>query len=140
MAIRKNSEDARLVGSRTGEPPTVTVLVIDDVRDTAESLAEYLRTGHGFEVRVATDGETGLKWAQAEPPDAVVCDVGLPGLDGLQVARQIRETVVPTPLLIAVTGFGGIYSQDTALGPFDHYLVKPADPREVAALVETRGG
>jgi DNA-binding response OmpR family regulator len=119
-------------------PPArpVTVLVIEDVRDTADSLAEFLRTGYGFDVRVATDGETGLKWAQADPPDAIVCDIGLPRLDGLQVARQVRDTVSPCPLLIAVTAYGGTFPQAAALGPFDHYLVKPADPFELAALIE----
>ncbi len=116
-------------------PPPVTVLVIDDVRDTADSLADYLRTVHGFEVRVATDGATGLKWAVADPPAAVVCDLGLPGLDGLKVAEQIRDAVSPAPLLIAVTGFGGTFTADAAAGPFDAYFVKPADPARIAALV-----
>ena len=115
--------------------PPVTVLVIDDVRDTADSLADYLRAVHGFEVRVATDGATGLKWAVADPPSAVVCDLGLPGLDGLKVAQQIRDAVSPPPLLIAVTGFGGTFTEDAATGPFDAYLVKPADPARIAALV-----
>jgi len=113
----------------------VTVLVIEDVRDTADTLAEFLTQGYGFDVRVATDGETGLKWAQCDPPDAVVCDIGLPGLDGLQVARQIRDTVSPCPLLIAVTAYGGTYTQAEALGPFDHYFVKPADPFDLAAVI-----
>jgi two-component system, OmpR family, response regulator len=123
----------------------VTVLVIDDVRDTADSLADYLRAAHEYVVRVATDGATGLKWAAADPPDAVVCDLGLPGLDGLKVAEQLRDAVSPAPFLIAVTGFSGT---DAATGPFDAYLVKPADPARIAALVGrfarqgtgTRGG
>jgi CheY-like chemotaxis protein len=117
----------------------VTVLVIEDVQDTADTLAEFLREGYGFEVRVATDGETGLKWAQADPPDAVVCDIGLPRLDGLKVAEQVRDTVSPRPLLIAVTAYGGTYTAAAAKGPFDHYLVKPADPFAVAALIEPLG-
>ena len=113
----------------------VTVLVIEDVQDTADTLAEFLTQGYGFEVSVAADGETGLKWAQADPPDAVVCDIGLPRLDGLKVAEQIRHTVSPCPLLIAVTAYGGTYTAADALGPFDHYLVKPADPRAITALL-----
>jgi DNA-binding response OmpR family regulator len=113
----------------------MTVLVIDDLKDAADALADYLRAGHGFEVRVATDGATGLKWVLADPPDAVVCDLGLPGLDGLKVAEQIRDALAPAPLLIAVTGFCGTYTQDTATGPFDAYLVKPADPARIASLV-----
>jgi DNA-binding response OmpR family regulator len=113
----------------------VTVLVIDDMKDAADKLAEYLRAAHGYDVRVATDGATGLKWAVADPPNAVVCDLGLPGLDGLKVAEQIRDALSPAPLLIAVTGFTGTFTADAASGPFDAYLVKPADPARIAALV-----
>ena len=119
-------------------PPTppVSVLVIDDVQDAADSLALYLRTAHGFEVRTALDGEQGLKLAVADPPDAVVCDIGVPRMDGFQVAQQLSDLLAPRPLLIAVTGFGGTFPREQALRVFDHYLVKPADPSEVASLIE----
>jgi DNA-binding response OmpR family regulator len=113
----------------------ISVLVIDDLKDTADTLAEYLRQGCGYEVRVANDGVTGLKWAQKQPPDVVISDIGLPQLDGLQVARQIRETVFPCPLLIAVTAYGGTFTRESAYEAFDYYHVKPADPRDIAALV-----
>lgn len=122
-----------------GEPQPLSVLIIEDQSDVAETLRLFLELRGGYDVRVASDGETGLKWAQADPPDAVVCDIGLPRLDGLQVARQIRETVTPCPLLIAVTAYGGTYTQHDALGPFDHYFLKPADPFELAALIDPLG-
>ena len=114
----------------------VKVLVIDDAPDTAETLAEFLLQGFGFDARVAHDGPTGLESAKADPPVAVVCDLGLPGLDGLEVARRIRETVAPCPLLIAVTGHGEVFTEDKAADAFDFYAVKPANPFVIAALVE----
>jgi CheY-like chemotaxis protein len=51
------------------------------------------------------------------------------------VARQVRDTVVPCPLLVAVTAYGGTYTKADATGPFDHYLVKPADPFELERLL-----
>jgi DNA-binding response OmpR family regulator len=119
-------------------PPSrpVSVVVIDDVQDAADSLALYLRTINGFEVRTALDGEQGLKLTIADPPDAVVCDIGVPRMDGIQVARQLADILSPRPLLIAVTGFEGIFTREQALQVFDHYLVKPADPSEVASLIE----
>jgi DNA-binding response OmpR family regulator len=112
------------------------VLVIDDAPDTAETLAEFLLQGYGFDARVAHDGNSGLASAKADPPVAIVCDLGLPGLDGLEVARRIRDTVSPCPLLIAVTGRGDAFPEEAAVDMFDFYAVKPANPFVIAALVE----
>jgi CheY-like chemotaxis protein len=116
----------------------LSVLVIEDVHDTADTLAEFLRAGCGYEVAVAYDGETGLKRAVTDRPDVVVCDIGLPRLDGFKVAQQITELVSPKPLLIAVTAYGGTFRREQAMQVFDHYLTKPADPRVVAGLIEAR--
>jgi DNA-binding response OmpR family regulator len=113
----------------------ISVLVIEDVVDTADSLAKFLHLGAGVEVRVAYNGETGAKMAFADPPDAVVCDIGLPRLNGLHVAAELAE-MKPKPLLIAVTAYGGVYTEDLARAAgFDHYLVKPADPFEIQRLI-----
>src|SRR6476469_7781426 len=69
--------------------PCASVLVIDDNMDAADSLARFLRIGAGFDVRVAYDGQSGVKSAVQQPPDAVVCDIGLPRLDGKQVAKEL---------------------------------------------------
>ena len=116
----------------------VSVLIIEDVHDTADTLAEFLRTACGYEVAVAYDGETGLKRAVADRPDVVVCDIGLPRLDGFKVAQQVTEFVSPKPQLIAVTAYGGTFRREQAMQVFDHYLTKPADPRAVAALIQAR--
>jgi DNA-binding response OmpR family regulator len=114
----------------------IKVLVIDDAPDTAETLAEFLLQGYGFDARVAHDGLAGLAAAAADPPVAVVCDLGLPKLDGLAVARRIRDAVSPCPLLIAVTGRGDAFPEEAAIDAFDHYTLKPANPFVIAALIE----
>jgi DNA-binding response OmpR family regulator len=120
--------------SSTAAPP-VTVLVIEDLMDTADSLARFLHVGAGIEVRVAYNGEAGVKLAFADPPTVVVCDIGLPRLNGLRVASELAE-LKPKPLLIAVTAYGGVYTEDLARAAgFDHYLVKPADPFEIERLI-----
>jgi DNA-binding response OmpR family regulator len=124
--------------SPTAAPP-ISVLVIEDVMDTADSLARFLRVGAGLDVRVAYNGEAGVKLAFADPPAAVVCDIGLPRLNGLKVAGELAE-LKPRPLLIAVTAYGGVYTEDLARAAgFDHYLVKPADPFEIERLILEHG-
>jgi DNA-binding response OmpR family regulator len=118
-------------------PPVARVLVIEDNQDTADSIARFLRVGCGFEVRTTLDGEKGLKLALADPPDAIVCDIGLPRLNGLKVARELTDTLSIKPLLIAVTAYGGTYPEDMAReAGFDHYLVKPADPFRIEGLIQ----
>jgi DNA-binding response OmpR family regulator len=121
----------------TSPPPVARVLVIEDNQDTAESIARFLRVGCGFDVRTTFDGEKGVKLALADPPDVVVCDIGLPRLNGLQVARELVVGLTPKPLLIAVTAYGGTYPEEAARAAgFDHYLVKPADPFRIEGLIE----
>ncbi|HKB01040.1 MAG TPA: response regulator [Gemmataceae bacterium] len=116
---------------------TISVLIVEDNRDAAESLGRFLRLGCGYRVRLAYDGEQGLRSALAEPPDAIVCDINLPKKDGFGVARDLVESLPVKPLLIAVTAFSGDYplAQAEAAG-FDHYLVKPADPFAIEAFIE----
>ena len=118
-------------------PPVARVLVIEDNQDTAESIARFLRVGCGFQVRTTLDGEKGLKLALADPPDAIVCDIGLPRLNGLKVARELTDTLTIKPLLIAVTAYGGTYPEEMAReAGFDHYHVKPADPFRIEGLIQ----
>ena len=78
------------------------VLIVEDNRDGADTLAALLQT-YGFEVRVAYTGPDGLQAALDDPPDAVVCDINLPGLDGLTIARRLREALPEKPLMVAVS-------------------------------------
>jgi signal transduction histidine kinase/DNA-binding response OmpR family regulator len=104
------------------------VLVVDDNVDGAESLAMLLRLG-GSEVVLAHDGPAGLEAAREFRPDVVVLDIGLPGMDGYEVARRLRaDPATKDALLVAVTGYGR--DEDRALSReagFDHHLVKPVD-------------
>jgi signal transduction histidine kinase/ActR/RegA family two-component response regulator len=106
------------------------VLVVEDNPDTCATLAACLRE-EGHEVVTALDGRSGLAAALERPYDVIVCDIGLPGLDGLGLIRAVRGAMnhgsgAARPLAIAMTGYG--QPEDLARGleaGFDHYLVKP---------------
>jgi signal transduction histidine kinase len=104
------------------------VLVVDDNQDAAQSLACLLEL-EGHEVRTAHDGTAALETARAFPPDVVLLDIGLPGLDGYQVARRLRELLgLEQALLVAVTGYGQEEDRRRAEeAGFDHHLAKPVD-------------
>ena len=97
--------------------------------DAAESLRRLLRL-HGHEVSVAVNGLDGVAEAKRSHPDAVVCDIGLPGMDGYAVASAIRgDPETARARLIAVTGYGRAEDRAAALSSgFDEHIVKPADP------------
>ncbi len=104
------------------------VLVVDDLAASADTLRMLLEL-EGFEARVAVDGAKALEVAAVFAPDAVVLDLGLPGMDGYQVARQLRlSPIARSALLIALTGYSDPETlQRTREAGFDHHLVKPAD-------------
>jgi two-component system, sensor histidine kinase len=112
------------------------VVIIEDNRDTAEMLGTFLRAC-GHTVRLAHDGKTGLDLVTREVPDAVICDIGLPGMDGYELARRVRQLPdLGTCALIAVTGYGEPRDRQKGLqAGFDHYLVKPADPERLNAIL-----
>jgi DNA-binding response OmpR family regulator len=114
---------------------TLSVLVVEDQPDVAATLALFLEVCCNYRVTIAADGAAGVAAAQADTPDAVVCDIGLPKKDGFQVAREVA--VLPRrPLLIAVTGYGDDDSREKGRAAgFDHYLLKPADPRAIEAIL-----
>jgi PAS domain S-box-containing protein len=116
------------------------ILVVDDNADAAASLALLLRFS-GHEVHVAQDGEAALRLAETARPDVVLLDVGMPGLDGYEVARRLRERPDTKDLvIIAVTGYGaeGDRRRARAAG-FDHHLTKPVDVASVEDLMTRRG-
>lgn len=105
------------------------MLVVEDNPDAAESLRRLLRL-HGHEVSVAVNGFDGVAEARRSHPDAVVCDIGLPGMDGYAVATALRgDPGTARTRLIAVTGYGRAEDRARALSSgFDAHIVKPADP------------
>jgi signal transduction histidine kinase/DNA-binding response OmpR family regulator len=102
------------------------ILVVDDNIDGADSLAVLLRLG-GHEVSLAHDGPTALDIAQAFHPEIVLLDIGLPGMDGYQVAKRLRSgPATREAILVAVTGYGRDEDrQRSQEAGFDHHLVKP---------------
>jgi two-component system CheB/CheR fusion protein len=112
------------------------VLVVDDNVDTAESLALLLRL-QGHEVETAHDGPAALKRAGIFGPEAVLLDIGLPGLDGYQVATRLRRRRgTATVLLVALTGYGQEEDQNRSRqAGFDHFLTKPVDPQVIYELL-----
>lgn len=113
------------------------VLIVDDNRDFAEMLAGTL-SALGYDVRYAIDGVAALEMLGSLDADAAVLDLGLPVIDGFELARQIREKFSSrAPRLIAVTGYGQAHDRvrSNAAG-FDAHLVKPIDVNAVVAALE----
>ena len=114
----------------TADPnvPSLRVLVVDDSVDTAESLALLLQEC-GHEVRIVHDGPTALDAALDYRPDVVLLDIGLPKLDGYEVAKRMRQQpALQSVVLIAMTGYGQESDrQHSQEAGFDHHLSKPAD-------------
>ena len=112
------------------------VLVVDDNVDAAQTLADLLSMS-GHEVRMVHDGLGAVAAAVAWCPDVVLLDIGLPGLNGYEVAKRIRlETVCANMTLVALTGYGQAADrQRSQEAGFDHHLVKPADFDEVEKIL-----
>ena len=124
------------LGPSPGEsPPSVRrVLVVDDNRDGAESLAMLIEMS-GHAIRTAHSGPEALDAAGEFVPEVVFLDIGLPGMDGYELARRLTRNG-QAPLLIALTGYG--QSEDKARAEaagFDHHFVKPADPRAIQKVI-----
>jgi CheY-like chemotaxis protein len=113
------------------------VLVVDDNVDSADSLALLLRL-RGHEVAVAYDGPGALQTAGSFHPEAVLLDIGLPGLDGYQVASRLRRgRRTSKALLLALTGYGQEEDQiRSRQAGFDHHLTKPIDPQVIYDLLD----
>jgi signal transduction histidine kinase/CheY-like chemotaxis protein len=115
----------------------VRTLVVDDNVDSATSLALVLES-LGLQPRVAHDGAEALRWAEHDDPQLVLLDIGMPGMDGYEVARRIRaDARYGHPVLVALTGWShpNDLERSRAAG-FDHHLAKPADIRRIERIVE----
>ena len=106
------------------------ILVADDDLDGAETLAIVLRVA-GHDVQIAHDGPSTLRIAADFQPDVVFLDVGMPGMDGFETARQLRQSVhLDKAVLVALTGYGREEDRARAAqAGFDHFLVKPTPPK-----------
>jgi hemerythrin-like metal-binding protein len=113
------------------------VLVVEDNVDAGESLRDLLELMAGHEVHVATDGHAGVDAAREYKPDVVVCDLGLPGIDGYEVARRIRANgAAAGARLVALSGYASAEDTERALrAGFDFHLAKPPNAERLLALV-----
>jgi len=114
------------------------LLVVDDNKDAAESMSMLLEMW-GHEVAFAFDGPSALETAEQWQPEAVFLDIGLPGMDGYEVAERLRELPhAKDAVLIAITGYG----QDddrmrSRRAGIDHHLVKPVAPDALRSLIDS---
>jgi signal transduction histidine kinase/FixJ family two-component response regulator len=129
---------ARATPAPAASAGAMRVVLADDNVDFAESLQTILEM-HGHRVVVVNDGDAALAAVRHERPDVAVLDIGMPGLNGYEVARRLRADpmLAPTPLmLIAVTGWGQAADKRAAADAgFDQHLLKPLDPDDLLDLL-----
>jgi CheY-like chemotaxis protein len=113
-------------------------MVVDDNRDAAESMAMLLELW-GHEVVCAHDGPSALEMSTRYRPQVVLLDIGLPGMDGYEVAAHLRELPQGArAVLIAITGYGQTEDrQRSRIAGFDHHLVKPVAPETLHGLLDS---
>lgn len=126
--VRRKARTARGAAVRAAASRAssgLRVLVVDDNADAAELFSEILREA-GYVVDVAADGIEALACALRSPPDVALVDIGLPGIDGYELARRLRAACPGCFRLIALTGYGPDRERSCAAG-FDLHLSKPID-------------
>ena len=114
-----------------------TVLVVDDDRDTREIWRAYLQH-HGYLVLLAADGAEGMRTAFAQGPDVVVVDLQMPGLDGLQLTRHLKEhrLTSATPVIVVSAHAGEEFRNRAGEAGCDGYLAKPCTPAQLLEEIE----
>jgi CheY-like chemotaxis protein len=133
--------DAQSAGVHDEEPQGLRrVLVVDDNHDAADSLGMLLKL-LGAEVMVVHDGSAALEAMKTFAPGVVLLDLGMPGMNGLEVARRLRaDPVASRATLVALTGWGQREDRRrTTEAGFDFHLVKPADLGTLRSILAMRG-
>ena len=123
-------------GARAEGERSKRVLVIEDNVDSAQSLADILELA-GHDVRIAHDGRSGLAIAREYRPDVILCDIGLPGLDGYEVAQAVRrDDSLRSVRLVALSGYAQPEDrQRTSDAGFELHIAKPPDLDALMAAV-----
>src|SRR5262249_19891940 len=113
------------------------VLIVEDHRDSAFILKLLLEI-HGYCVRVAYSGPEGLQMAHDAPPDVLLCDIGLPGMPGFDLARDLREQAATANIyLVALTGYGSEEDRYRSLrAGFDVHLLKPVEWDDLHSILK----
>jgi len=130
--VRLRSEPVAIAADRTA----LRIVVVDDNRDACELLAEAMRE-LGHEVHIAHDGPGGLRVTSEVVPDVAILDLGLPGMDGYELARAVRETLADrSPRLIALSGYGQPADRRrSADAGFSAHLIKPTSLHALEQLL-----
>jgi signal transduction histidine kinase len=136
MAAGEKSHPPQEADSALPSPGTLRVMVVDDNADAAQMLAMFLEAS-GHRVTVEHEARKALERARMESPEVCLLDIGLPEMDGKELARRIRaQPETANAVLIAVTGYGQEQDRQAALAAgFQHHLVKPVDPAKLVALL-----
>ena len=114
-----------------------SILIVEDNPDARDALRVLLEL-EGHAVEAAGEGQEALELARAKDPDIALVDIGLPGIDGYEVARRVRARDARRPVLIALTGYGQPEDRRRATeAGFDDMLVKPVDPNLLTDLLAT---
>jgi PAS domain S-box-containing protein len=134
-----SAQEARLIAMPAPRPLPRRVLLVDDNADSRDMLAQLLRLW-GYELETAGDGPAALEIARAFHPDVVVMDIGLPGMDGYQLAVELRRIPeLEGCTLIALTGHGDSDARrKSEAAGIDHHALKPAEVVELRSLLEWR--
>jgi two-component system CheB/CheR fusion protein len=137
--LENEGESKGLLKEAGGGPRPLRVLVVEDSKDAAGLLVMLLKLW-GYDVRDVHDGPAALVTARTYHPEVVLLDIGLPGLNGYDVARQLRRESDPNrPLIVAMTGYGNAEDRRRSQeAGFDHHLLKPVDPGELERLLADR--
>ena len=124
-------------GRTSGTRPGLRVVLVEDNLDSAETMSSWLEQ-LGHHVRVARNGPDGVTLILEAQPDVVLCDIGLPGMDGVDVCmRVVRQMPVP-PVMVALTGWGMEADRmRTVQAGFRHHLVKPVEPDTLRSVLES---
>jgi len=135
---KSSAKSSLLAETPLQESQPLRILVVDDNVDTVLSFSMLLKAS-GHEVKTAHDGPTAVKLAVEYVPDVVLLDIGLPGLNGYEVAKQIRkEPTLKNVVLVALTGYGQESDKHASMeAGFNHHLIKPARIAEVRQILET---
>jgi signal transduction histidine kinase/FixJ family two-component response regulator len=139
LPLASQAAPAAVPGLRTSaDESPLSILVVDDNRDAAESLTMMLQL-LGHEVRTAFGGAEALDVIAAVSPDVLLLDIGMPDIDGHEVARRIRSgSLSPQPVIVAVSGWGQAADRaKSAAAGFHHHLVKPVDLDDLQQLLAT---
>jgi len=124
-------------------PPAVELLkglrivVVEDNEDAADTMSEWL-VHLGHDVQVARTGPDGVALVLEQRPDVVFCDIGLPGMDGVDVCRDIVRGMQVPPVMIALTGWGREADRRRTMeAGFQHHLVKPVAPEKLRTVLQS---